>query len=414
MSSSRRPWMYNRMNRGILNRNFIAGVEDFLNYCVTNPNVQKIDGMIRCPCKRCANTRFLPVDEVKYHLYSKGFVSLYERWTCHGEKHEWRSTFYPSKDRKIEMQMSQNRSSKATKQQILDAVKRVKEKRQAQQCEVAPTDGLALVATSTVDTRIKITVQQDGSVCWPQETLNVLRDIFRSCLTPEGSMWMKVPMETKLWYAEEMKYAISLQKYFTWDSDDEGKVMLEYIKTAQDVYNKWLYEIRKEHNKEVAKLIDPEILTKWRRVWDSEDAKKNRRRGDLDATHTGGHRSFCETAKKMRLDEDGTYACPKTSEIAQDPNSIGEDVMQQGITEYDRDAIFGLRALAATVPIGRSSFSSDGRILESADVEQRFQKMETRFEDRIQQVDDRVTRIEQYLETITNQNRSIIEELRRR
>ncbi|XP_051140311.1 uncharacterized protein LOC127257857 [Andrographis paniculata] len=28
------------------------------------------------------------VDDVKYHLYRKGFVPKYDRWTCHGEKHD--------------------------------------------------------------------------------------------------------------------------------------------------------------------------------------------------------------------------------------------------------------------------------------------------------------------------------------
>ena len=39
----------------------------------------------RCPCAKCENTKFLSPEEVKVHLYKKGFTSGYWYWTSHGE-----------------------------------------------------------------------------------------------------------------------------------------------------------------------------------------------------------------------------------------------------------------------------------------------------------------------------------------
>ena len=40
---------------------------------------------IRYPCSKCRNMNYILFEEVKVHLYRKGFVLDYWYWTCHGE-----------------------------------------------------------------------------------------------------------------------------------------------------------------------------------------------------------------------------------------------------------------------------------------------------------------------------------------
>ncbi|XP_043814818.1 uncharacterized protein LOC122724339 [Manihot esculenta] len=84
--NANRQWMYNRLKDGLLNTEFLNGLEEFIQFASTHPEC--MDGMnIRCPCsmKRCSNRRFLCVDDVRYHLMKNGFVPNYYRWTAHGE-----------------------------------------------------------------------------------------------------------------------------------------------------------------------------------------------------------------------------------------------------------------------------------------------------------------------------------------
>ena len=41
---------------------------------------------IRCPCSKCKNGRFKEIDDVRIHLYRKGFVDNYLLWNAHGEQ----------------------------------------------------------------------------------------------------------------------------------------------------------------------------------------------------------------------------------------------------------------------------------------------------------------------------------------
>ncbi|KAL0423496.1 UNVERIFIED_CONTAM: hypothetical protein Sradi_0884400 [Sesamum radiatum] len=40
---------------------------------------------IRCPCRKCKNTKFGTPDEVSYHLCVRGFMAEYYNWTSHDE-----------------------------------------------------------------------------------------------------------------------------------------------------------------------------------------------------------------------------------------------------------------------------------------------------------------------------------------
>ncbi|XP_052188767.1 uncharacterized protein LOC127799085 [Diospyros lotus] len=82
-----RAWMYNRVapnRRGITNE-FICGVESFIHYVCARPQFTQDDETLRCPCVKCQCRKFLSVDDVKLHLYQKGFMAHYYYWTCHGE-----------------------------------------------------------------------------------------------------------------------------------------------------------------------------------------------------------------------------------------------------------------------------------------------------------------------------------------
>ncbi|XP_043815326.1 uncharacterized protein LOC122724434 [Manihot esculenta] len=84
--STNRQWMYNRLKDGLLNIEFLNGLEEFIQFALTHP--ERMDGMnIRCPCsmRRCSNRKFLSVDDVRYHVMKNGFVPNYYRWTSHGE-----------------------------------------------------------------------------------------------------------------------------------------------------------------------------------------------------------------------------------------------------------------------------------------------------------------------------------------
>ncbi|XP_019246481.1 PREDICTED: uncharacterized protein LOC109226136 [Nicotiana attenuata] len=83
-----RRWMYNRNhpNRTGLRDEFIEGVAEFI------AKAQTLDdfltgGRIRCPCVKCKCVKLLKSDEVKVHLYKKGFVENYYIWTAHRENH---------------------------------------------------------------------------------------------------------------------------------------------------------------------------------------------------------------------------------------------------------------------------------------------------------------------------------------
>ena len=47
-----------------------------------------MNGVYRCPCTKCKNAKYLTPDDVKLHLYKKGFVQGYWTWTSHGEVYD--------------------------------------------------------------------------------------------------------------------------------------------------------------------------------------------------------------------------------------------------------------------------------------------------------------------------------------
>ena len=81
-----RDWMYIRRKPGekYLNDEFVSGVEEFIKCAQANPDAMSIR-KIRCPCLKCENGVFLDVEEVKEHLYRRGFIANYQQWTSHGE-----------------------------------------------------------------------------------------------------------------------------------------------------------------------------------------------------------------------------------------------------------------------------------------------------------------------------------------
>ncbi|XP_031111768.1 uncharacterized protein LOC116015735 [Ipomoea triloba] len=81
-----RKWMYNRLlpGRKGYTDEFLMGVEEFVNYASTLP-VYMDSMQIRCPCSKCKNRVHLSADDVRVHLYKKGFEPNYWIWTCHGE-----------------------------------------------------------------------------------------------------------------------------------------------------------------------------------------------------------------------------------------------------------------------------------------------------------------------------------------
>ncbi|CAL1371190.1 unnamed protein product [Linum trigynum] len=74
-----RSWMQ-VSNR--LSREYIKGVDDFLDFASTNDNKK---GVILCPCKKCNNVLHFTKEEVKAHLIMNGIVKSYTRWYYHGE-----------------------------------------------------------------------------------------------------------------------------------------------------------------------------------------------------------------------------------------------------------------------------------------------------------------------------------------
>jgi hypothetical protein len=67
--------MYLRIIDGLLNDQFVAGVEQFVEFCMSMPRFNPQE--VRCPCQRYKNRNLIPVDDVRYHLVSRGFVNNY-------------------------------------------------------------------------------------------------------------------------------------------------------------------------------------------------------------------------------------------------------------------------------------------------------------------------------------------------
>ncbi|XP_063940027.1 uncharacterized protein LOC108193726 isoform X2 [Daucus carota subsp. sativus] len=83
--NNNRSWMYERIDdRGFLNALFNSGVEEFMNYAISQPT--SMGGTsIQCPCSKCKNRKYWNGDTVKLHLLKNGFVKDYYVWSRHGE-----------------------------------------------------------------------------------------------------------------------------------------------------------------------------------------------------------------------------------------------------------------------------------------------------------------------------------------
>ncbi|GAB2217582.1 hypothetical protein Droror1_Dr00000781 [Drosera rotundifolia] len=82
-----REWMYERLIRNKLSPIFVAKVDEFIEYAIAH-NLFNSPGYLKCPCVKCVNFTFKPMDEIKIDIYRRGFKPGYERWTHHGEEPE--------------------------------------------------------------------------------------------------------------------------------------------------------------------------------------------------------------------------------------------------------------------------------------------------------------------------------------
>ncbi|KAM3361279.1 hypothetical protein P3S68_016133 [Capsicum galapagoense] len=81
-----RSWMYNMTNIGRMGLmpEFVAGVDGFVDYVMTLEPFQ-LNGLVKCPCRKCKCRNYEKPDIVKLHLYRNGFKEDYTVWTSHGE-----------------------------------------------------------------------------------------------------------------------------------------------------------------------------------------------------------------------------------------------------------------------------------------------------------------------------------------
>jgi len=85
--SAHREWLYSRvLPDGVgLKNTFYEGVEIFILHACQLDQF-KNEGTIRCPCLICDCLNNEIPDEVRDHLYKKGFRTNYFYWTSHGEE----------------------------------------------------------------------------------------------------------------------------------------------------------------------------------------------------------------------------------------------------------------------------------------------------------------------------------------
>jgi len=84
-----REWMYNYIDEGTgeLTKEFKEGLVDFMRFAA-NQEIPLECGKMYCPCSTCGNEKFLPVDSIWKHLYSRGFMPGYYIWFSHGKDFE--------------------------------------------------------------------------------------------------------------------------------------------------------------------------------------------------------------------------------------------------------------------------------------------------------------------------------------
>ena len=81
-------WMYTRLNvDDTINKDFVDRVESFIAYACKRLGTSDVIEL-KCLYKKCHNQKFLKLDDVRVHLFRKGFVSEYYVWNRHGEPYE--------------------------------------------------------------------------------------------------------------------------------------------------------------------------------------------------------------------------------------------------------------------------------------------------------------------------------------
>ena len=84
-----REWMYKRFDKmtGNLTPEYIAGVEEFMNFANSQPIVQSNRDKFHCPCSVCKNEKYIVSGRrVSSHLFSQGLMPDYYVWYKHGEE----------------------------------------------------------------------------------------------------------------------------------------------------------------------------------------------------------------------------------------------------------------------------------------------------------------------------------------
>ncbi|CAL2237922.1 unnamed protein product [Prunus armeniaca] len=68
---------------------YLDGIEDFIEFARRhNPGATRI----RCPCRRCNNTLWQTIENVRFHLVRNGMIETYSIWNLHGEQLEHASS----------------------------------------------------------------------------------------------------------------------------------------------------------------------------------------------------------------------------------------------------------------------------------------------------------------------------------
>nr|GMC66417.1 uncharacterized protein LOC109166774 [Ipomoea batatas] len=107
-----------RTERGDLNKDFIEGLETFIEFACSKPDF--MDGTkIRCPCKRCHHISFEEAETVRFHLCKYGFVPNYFEWNRHGEKS--RNSTSMGFDANWSLNNEQNEPLESYQQMVIDA-----------------------------------------------------------------------------------------------------------------------------------------------------------------------------------------------------------------------------------------------------------------------------------------------------
>ena len=82
-----RGWMYMETMMAA----FVEGIDSFVKAAkaYAGNNIPSSKGYIHCPCVDCKNEkafRIRDVEQIRYHMLSRGFMKNYKAWNMHGEE----------------------------------------------------------------------------------------------------------------------------------------------------------------------------------------------------------------------------------------------------------------------------------------------------------------------------------------